>query len=142
MPGDQAVLIVGPVTWDRFPDREGPGGTVSYAARTAAAMGLRAHVLTVAAPGADLSALEGHEVCVVPSARTMVFEHVYDGAVRTLRVTATPDRVLRPSDLPAHWPAPDVMIVAPLIDGELHDQDAVLGHHADQQHQPDLAVGV
>ena len=56
-------LMVGPVTWDVFEDDSKlPGGPVSFAARTAAALGARAHILTGGAEDASLTALAGHTV--------------------------------------------------------------------------------
>lgn len=117
MADERAVMIVGPVTWDVFADgRRAPGGTVSFAARTASAMGVRVYVLTTAAADADLSAFEGHEVHVVPAPRTLTFVHTFDSAgIRSLRVDSRPDRTLHPSDAPGPWPAPDVLLIAPLL---------------------------
>lgn len=113
-------MIVGPVTWDIFPDgRRAAGGTVSFAARTAAAFGVRAHVLTVAGPGADLSALDGHEMHVLEAAETLTFEHTFSGGVRTLRVISAPDLRLTPADAPAAWPAPQVLLMAPLLASDI-----------------------
>lgn len=124
MPAERTVLIVGPVTWDHFADgRRAAGGTVCYAARTALAMGVRAYVLTAAASDADLSALDGHEVHVVPTRRTMTFEHRFDDGVRHLRITALSGHTLHPRDVPAGWPSPDVLILAPLAPDDV-DADA------------------
>jgi hypothetical protein len=124
VPAERAVLIVGPVTWDHFVDgRRAAGGTVSYAARTAQAMGIRAYILTAAAGDADLSALAGHEVHVVPAPHTMTFEHRFEDGVRRLRVTAMSGRTLHPRDVPAGWPAPDILILAPLAPSDV-DVDA------------------
>ncbi len=53
------------------------GGAISYAAAAASAYGVRACVVTAAAPGSDLSVFEGHELHVVPAAATLTFEHTY-----------------------------------------------------------------
>jgi len=120
MAGDRAVMIVGPVTWDLFADgRQAPGGTVSFAARVASAMGVRARILTMAAADADLSALEGHEVCVVDAPSTLTFAHTFDGDVRTLRVLCEPRRTLGPADAPPAWPAPDLLLIAPLLASDI-----------------------
>lgn len=113
------VMVVGPVTWDLVGDRRVPGGTVSYAARTATAMGVRARVLTAAGPDADLAALEGHEVHVVPVEHTLTLRHTFRGAIRDQTVVHTTGRRLRPSDAPASWPTPAVLIVAPLLPDDL-----------------------
>lgn len=69
------VLLVGPVTRDLVGGHETrQGGAVSYAASALAALGMRACVVTVAGPDADLSALDGHDVHVVPADATLTFE--------------------------------------------------------------------
>lgn len=116
MGDDRTVMIVGPVTWDLFPDgRRSAGGTVSFAARTASAFGVRAYVLTMAAAGSDLSALYGHEVHVVETADTLTFAHTFAHDVRTLRVVCEPNHTLTPADAPASWPVPSVLLIAPLL---------------------------
>ena len=94
------MLIVGPVTWDVSGGARRPGGAVAFAARTAAAMGVRAAILTVAGPDADLSALEGHDVHVVAAPETLTFEHRHAEGGRRLRVLARPAacRRLRPAE--------------------------------------------
>lgn len=109
------LLIVGPVTWDRFGTRRVPGGAAAYSARTAAALGLRAYVLTTAGADADLDALAGHELAVVPSKRTLTFAHHSAGGARRLRVLAAPDRPLTAADIPAGWPPPRTLILGPLL---------------------------
>jgi hypothetical protein len=113
------VLIAGPVTWDLIGGARVPGGAVSYAARTCAAFGIRAHVLTNCDASADLSALEGHEVHVVPASATLTYEHDFSSGPRRLRLIAHPERMLTVGDLPRDWPAFRTVIVAPLIEGDL-----------------------
>ena len=113
------VLIVGPVTWDVSGGARRPGGAVAFAARTAAAMGVRAAILTVAGPDADLSALEGHDVHVVPAPETLTFEHRHTEGGRRLRVLARPGRMLTASDLPSGWGGITNIILAPLLADDL-----------------------
>lgn len=114
-------MIVGPVTWDLFADgRRTAGGPVSFAARVAAAMGVRLHVLTMGAPDADVSALEGHEVHVVNTPQTLTFAHTFSSdGLRTLRVVTDTRRTLAPSDAPSGWPRPDVLLIAPLLPADV-----------------------
>lgn len=72
-------LVIGHVTQDLLPDGTlTPGGTVSYAARTARAMGLWVGVITSAGDGLDLAAVfPGIEVHRIPSPETTVFENRY-----------------------------------------------------------------
>ena len=116
IPASEPVLIVGPVTLDRFADGStAPGGAVSYAARVAAALGIRAHILTVGARGADLDALDGHEVVRIGASETLTFAFSQAGDARRLRLEATPNRTLTARDLPRDWPSPRTIILAPLL---------------------------
>lgn len=87
-------LVVGHVTQDRLPDGSlTPGGTASYAARTARALGLQTAVLTSADDSLDLEAiLPGVKVYRVPAAASTVFENRYteDGRVQFLHARAAP----------------------------------------------------
>ncbi|MDO9445474.1 MAG: PfkB family carbohydrate kinase [Dehalococcoidia bacterium] len=114
-----ACWIIGPVTTDLFErDRRVPGGSVSYAARVAASFGLTARILTAVGPDADLDALAGHEVRVVPGA-TQTFAHDFPGGRRRLRVVARPGRTLSAADVPASWGAPGTLILAPLLPDDI-----------------------
>lgn len=53
------------------------GGAIAYAAAVASAYGVRACIVTAAGPDADLSVFKGHELHVVPSEKTLTFEHSY-----------------------------------------------------------------
>ena len=53
------------------------GGAIAYAAAVASAYGVRACIVTAAAPNADLSVFRGHELHVVRTERTLTFEHSY-----------------------------------------------------------------
>ncbi len=53
------------------------GGAISYAAAVASAYGIRACVVTAAGPDADLSVFRGHDLHVIPTNRTLTFEHSY-----------------------------------------------------------------
>ena len=53
------------------------GGAIAYAAAVASAYGVKACVVTAAGPDADLAVFSGHELHVVPTNRTLTFEHSY-----------------------------------------------------------------
>ncbi len=118
-----SVLIAGAVTWDHFGEEHRPGGAVLYAARAAAALGLRARIVALAGPDADLDALEGHDVTIAESPHTLAFVHMFsprDAATRELHVAARPERALSASDLPAaHEDAFDLLVLAPLLPDDL-----------------------
>ncbi|MQA00332.1 MAG: hypothetical protein GEU80_13560 [Dehalococcoidia bacterium] len=118
-----ALLIAGTVTWDRFPDRAGgepvPGGAVSYAARTAAALGVRARILVLAGPDADLDAFEGHEVHVVTAKATLTHEHRFIEGRRRQRAIAVPGHTMRAKDLPRRWDGFETVVLGPLTPNDL-----------------------
>ena len=109
------VLIVGAVTWDVVGGVRVPGGAVTFAARVASALGLRAHVLLIAGDDADLAAFADHQVACVRVEPTMTLEHRYEAGARHQRVLARPHRPLHPSDLPADWPAPRTLVLGTLL---------------------------
>ncbi|MEI6136506.1 MAG: PfkB family carbohydrate kinase [Chloroflexota bacterium] len=99
------VLLVGAVTWDVVDGERRPGGAVTYAARAATALGVRAYVLAAADADADLEAFAAHELAVVRLEPTMTLEHRFEHGERRQRVAARPDRPLWPGDLPEGWPS-------------------------------------
>ena len=114
------VLIVGPVTEDRQPGGTTvPGGAVSYAARVAAALGLRAYVLTVGARHANIDALDGHDVLRIGAYDTLTFAFSEAAGTRRLTLEATPKRMLTARDLPRDWPPPRTLILAPLLPDDI-----------------------
>ena len=124
------LLLVGPVTWDRFGGERRAGGAVSYGARAASAMGVHAGVLTSGADDAPLDAFDGHELHRVPAERTRVFIHEpRAGRERRLRVAETNQGVeetdqragtrLSAADLPPGWAQAPVALLAPLLPSQL-----------------------
>jgi sugar/nucleoside kinase (ribokinase family) len=98
---------------------------VTYAARTARALGLRVAVLTSAA--ADLAldqALPGVDVHCLPAATSTTFENRYlDGTRR--QVLHSQARGLGPADLPAAWRQASIVHLAPVA----QEVDVDLGRH-------------
>ncbi|MBN1888776.1 MAG: hypothetical protein JW850_12345 [Thermoflexales bacterium] len=90
------------------------GGTVTYAARTVRALGLKVAVVTSAAPDVSLTPiLPGIAVHCVPSASTTTFENRYDGSQRSqiLRATAAPISL---DDVPALWRQASLVHLGPV----------------------------
>jgi len=113
------LLIAGPVTWDEFEDgSRRPGGAVTYAARTAEALGVRAAILVLGGDDLDLAALAAHDVVRV-NAPTLIFRHQPRGQSRHLRVLTRPGRGLSAADLPPAWGAARVRILAPLVPDDI-----------------------
>lgn len=113
------VLIVGAVTWDVVGGERRPGGAVTFAARVASALGVRARVLLAAGDDADLDAFAGHEVAVIRVEQTMTLEHRTEGGRRHQRVLARPHCALTPADLPTGWPHPDTLILGTLLPDDI-----------------------
>jgi sugar/nucleoside kinase (ribokinase family) len=110
---------VGHVTRDRLRGEELLGGTVSYAALAARALGWEAGVLTAAGPDFDPTReLPGIAAFVEPSSATTRFNNSYglDGERRQLLSARAADISL--SALPDAWRAPEVLLLGPVA-GEL-----------------------
>jgi len=108
-------VVVGHVTRDL--DAQGgwrAGGTATYAALTAARLGVRVGVLTAAVPGTiGLEGQDGIEVSLCSSPESTTFENFYlDGhREQYVRAVATP---LVPEQLPAAWRQAPVVHLGPI----------------------------
>jgi 1D-myo-inositol 3-kinase len=110
-------LVIGHVTKDLLPDGGYTiGGSATFAAMTAKCLGLRAGVVTSAAP--DLlarlpGALPGVAIAARPAADSTTFENHYDAAGRRqyLRGRAAP---LGPGDVPEAWRQARIVLLGPL----------------------------
>ncbi len=114
-------LLIGHITADLTPTGRQLGGTVSYAARVAAAFGLRVGVLTSAALNEPLlREIEPyiHDLHVLPAATTSTFENIYEpaGRLQYIRGVAA---TLSPEAIPPDWRAAPLVHLAPLT-GEVH----------------------
>lgn len=125
-------LAIGHIAQDLTPGGLRLGGTVAYAALTARALGLRAGIVTAAAPDAVMEGLENVLVHCLPSSHSTTFENRYgsEGRTQILHARAEP---LTPSDVPVEWQGAPIIHLAPLV-GEL---DA--GFH---RHFPQAFVGL
>jgi len=79
-------LLIGHVAVDLTPAGKQLGGTVSYAALTAKAMGLRVGIVTSAGEDAPLQHLDGIQIFNIPTVQSTVFENIYTGHVRKQRL--------------------------------------------------------
>jgi 1D-myo-inositol 3-kinase len=110
-------LVIGHVTKDLRPDGSFTvGGAATFASLTAQRLGLRAGIVTSAAP--DLlerlpEALPGVAVAAVPAEESTTFENLYEGGRRRqyLRGRAAP---LTPADVPAAWRQARIVLLGPL----------------------------
>ncbi len=120
MPFQPDYLLIGHMTADLTPDGRMLGGTVSYAARTAAAFGIKVGIVTSVGAGEvllDQLYPYAEEIVVVPALTTSTFENVYTAAGRQqfLRGVASP---LRYEHIPSAWRDAPLVHFAPLT-GEL-----------------------
>jgi 1D-myo-inositol 3-kinase len=113
------LLAVGHVTWDRRPEGEVPGGSVTYATLTARRLGWEAGALTVAGPEFDpLRELPGVTVFLQPARSTTRFVNIYDGDGTRHQVCASRADRVELTPLPEEWRAADVVMLAPVA-GEI-----------------------
>ena len=96
-------LAIGHVTCDLVNGTYTVGGTVSYAARTARALGCRVGIVTSASPDLDLSDVLG-DIMVprIPAATTTTFENIYTPNGRQQILHATAERLV-PETVPQDW---------------------------------------
>ena len=111
-------LAIGHVTRDRTKEGLVPGGTVTYAALTAARMGLRPAILTSASTDAlPLSPVRDVPTHVVRSTETTTFRNVYEGGRRTQHLEAVAADI-GPADVPEEWLGAPMVLLGPVV-GEL-----------------------
>jgi sugar/nucleoside kinase (ribokinase family) len=111
-------VLIGHITADLTPTGRKPGGTVSYALRTAAAFGLRVGVLTsTAADEPLLSQLQpfAQTIISLPADQTTTYENLYfpTGRVQYVRGVAAP---ITPADLPPDFLSVPLIHLAPIAD--------------------------
>lgn len=76
-------LVIGHISHDLLPGGSRLGGTASYSAMTASALGLRVGVVTANGPETDLDVFAGIPVVATPSERSTTFENIYSGDRRS-----------------------------------------------------------
>ncbi len=106
-------LVIGHVTADSTPEGGVLGGTVTYAALTARAFGLRVGIITSVSEKTSLAPLDGIPVLRVPSQVTTAFENIRSeqGRVQYLHARAAPvllDRV------PEAWRRTSIVHLGPI----------------------------
>jgi sugar/nucleoside kinase (ribokinase family) len=98
-------LVIGHVTRDVVDGTFTIGGTVSYAARTARALGCRVGVVTSASPDLDLrGVLDGVLVARFPAAATTTFQNSYTSRGRRQMLHSIAETLV-PEMVPSHWRA-------------------------------------
>ncbi len=110
-------VLVGHLTADLTPSGRIAGGTVSYAARTAAAFGWKVAVVTSAVPDEPLleTLRPFADVRVIPAEETTTYENIYGANGRTQYIRARA-RTLTPEDIPADLRSAQMAHLAPIAD--------------------------
>ncbi len=106
-------LLIGHVAVDLTPTGKQLGGTVSYSALTAKAMGLRVGIVTSAGEDAPLNLLDGIQVFNLPTEQSTIFENVKTehGRKQTLHHQATK---ISFEDIPQIWRDAPIVHLAPI----------------------------
>lgn len=92
-------------------------GSVTYAAAVSSGLKKRSCLVTAAGSEEDLSYLQDLDLHVVPSDKTLTFEHSYTwfGNQRQLRVTGKPNVKLSASHVPWHCRVARMVLLGPLV---------------------------
>lgn len=106
-------LLVGHVAVDLTPTGNQLGGTVSYSALTAKALGMRVGVVTSVGTEAALELLDGIQLFNIPSEQSTTFENVYTehGRKQTLHHQAAP---ITFEHIPQAWRTAPIVHLAPI----------------------------
>ena len=116
-------LLIGHVTQDVTPRGLVLGGTVSYSAMAAAALGLNVGIITVAPDEVDLSALAAFSIHRIPSSEATTYENIQtpNGRIQYLHKRAP---TITAEMVPQSWCSPAIVHFAPVafeIDPNLLD---------------------
>jgi sugar/nucleoside kinase (ribokinase family) len=117
-------LAIGHVAVDLTPAGRQLGGTASYAALTARALGLRVGIVTSAGEDAPLAALDGIHIVNVPTGHSTTFENIKteNGRRQTLHHQASP---ISFEHIPLVWRNAPIIHLAPIareFDGSLAEK--------------------
>lgn len=117
-------LLIGHVAVDLTPSGSQLGGTVSYAALTARAMGMQVGILTSAGEDAPLQALDGIQILNLPTEHSTLFENIKteNGRRQILHRRAA---LIRFDHVPPAWRNAPIVHLAPIaqeVDAKLAEQ--------------------
>ena len=106
-------LLIGHVAVDLTPTGKQLGGTVSYSALTAQALGLQVGIVTSAGEDAPLHLLDGIQIFNLPTEKSTIFENVKTehGRKQTLHHRATP---ISFEQVPPLWRNTPIVHLAPI----------------------------
>src|SRR6266498_4687448 len=124
-------LVIGHVAHDLTPDGPRLGGTATYSALTARALGLRVGVVTASGPETSLTPLNDIPVVSLKSPNSTTFENIYTphGRIQYLRAQAMRIDLSR---VPETWRGASIIHLGPIaneMDASLPDDfsPALLG---------------
>lgn len=127
-------LLIGHITQDQTPDGPRLGGTSSYAAAMAQALGLRVGIVTSANPDDSvLAALPDVPIHLIPAECSTIFVNTYDEKGNRQQVTKGQARTLTYDDIPGDWLTAPIIHLGPMareLDDSLHPRyfpDALVG---------------
>ncbi|MCB9146600.1 MAG: ribokinase [Anaerolineales bacterium] len=106
-------LLIGHVAVDLTPSGKQLGGTVSYSALTALAMGMRVGIVTSAGEDAPLHLLDGVQIVNIPSKTSTIFENVYTESGRKQTLHGQAERITY-EHIPQAWQNAPVVHLAPI----------------------------
>jgi sugar/nucleoside kinase (ribokinase family) len=117
-------LAVGHIAADITPTGVQLGGTVSFAALTARALGMKVGIVTSSGKDAPLQALDGIQIINIPSEHSTTFENIKtkNGRKQTLHHQAN---VISFNDIPQVWRNTSIVHLAPIaqeLDTDLSKQ--------------------
>lgn len=106
-------LLIGHVAVDLMPNGKQLGGTVSYAALTAKAMGLRVGIITSVSDDVDLGLLSDIQIVNIPTEHSTIFENVKieNGRKQTLHHQASK---IFSEHIPDTWKNSPIVHLAPI----------------------------
>lgn len=106
-------LLIGHVAVDLTPAGKQLGGTVSYAALTARALGIRVGIVTSAGGDAPLHLLNGIQISNIPTEQSTIFENIKTdyGRKQTLHHRAVP---ISFDHIPQVWRETPIVHLAPI----------------------------
>jgi sugar/nucleoside kinase (ribokinase family) len=125
-------LLIGHIAVDLTPTGKQLGGTVSYSALTAKAMGLKIGIITSVGDDANLELLNGIQIVNIPTQHSTTFENVKteNGRKQTLHHQATKILV---KDIPEEWMNAPIVHLAPIAQEvdidviKIFNQDSFIG---------------
>jgi sugar/nucleoside kinase (ribokinase family) len=114
-------LVIGHVAHDLTPEGPRLGGTASYSALTAMALGLRVGIVTASGPETSLAPLGDIPVISIESPNSTTFENIYtkSGRIQYLRAQATR---IDFNAVPAVWRSAPIIHLGPIA----NEMDSVL----------------